>query len=190
MENKVSNYKLASKGKRLLATIVESIIIAVLIYIFQSIKTIEILEAGMKGELIYYGFISIVIGSFYPQYIGNIGHAFFNLKVISSETGEDYKTTFEGIIRELLKYFLTFLIVPAIWILWDEKNQNLYDKITKTLVVEKHDVENNIEEPKSSEKQVNSNKYEELDKLKKLLVVILANSFELIFFKFARKFIV
>jgi hypothetical protein len=64
--------------------------------------------------------------------------------------------------RELLKYVLTFLVIPVIWILWDEKNQNLYDKMTKTLVVEKN---------KEGEKIVesNSNKYEKLDKLKKLL---------------------
>ena len=164
-ENKVSNYKLASKGKRLLATIVESIIIAIFVYILQSLNSsgsLKILESGLKGELVYYAFLSILIGSFYPQLFGNIGHAIFNLKVISSETGEDYKTSFKGIIRELLKYVLTFLIIPVIWILWDEKNQNLYDKITKTLVVEKNKEGANIVETKS-------NKYEELDKLKKLL---------------------
>jgi len=166
------DYKLASKGKRLLATIVESIIIAIFVYILQSITssgTIRLLESGLKGELLYYGFIAVVIGSLYPQYLGNLGHAIFKLKVISSETGEDYKTSFQGITRELLKYVLTFLIIPAIWILWDEKNQNLYDKITKTLVVEKEDVQNKIEEPKFNEKLSKSDKFEQLDKLKKLL---------------------
>ncbi|KAA3645574.1 MAG: RDD family protein [Bacteroidetes bacterium] len=165
-------YKLASKGKRLLATIVESIIIAIFVYILQSLNhagSIGLLENGLKGELVYYGFISVVIGSFYPQYIGNIGHAIFGLKVISSENGEDYKTSFKGIIRELLKYVLSFLIIPAIWILWDEKNQNLYDKITNTLVVEKNEKIKNTVESKSDKIESDSNKYEELSKLKKLL---------------------
>ena len=84
------DYKLASKGKRFLATLVETIIITVFVYILQSFTSIKILEIGIKGEFIYYGFVAVVIGSFYPQYLGNIGHAIFKLKVISSETGEDY----------------------------------------------------------------------------------------------------
>jgi uncharacterized RDD family membrane protein YckC len=59
------------------------------------------------------------------------------LKVISSETGDDYKKASDGAIRELLKGVLSFFLIPIIWILWDDKNQNLYDKLTKTYVVEK-----------------------------------------------------
>lgn len=81
----------------------------------------------------------IIVGViFYPQFVGNLGHRIFNLKVILEETREDYKKAEKGAIREGLKYVLGFLIIPNIWILWDEKNQNLYDKITKTLVVEKN----------------------------------------------------
>ena len=81
----------------------------------------------------------IVVGAiFYPMFIGNLGHKIFNLKVISSETGADYSRAEKGAMRECLKYVLAYLIIPIIWILWDEKNQNLYDKLTKTLVVEKN----------------------------------------------------
>jgi uncharacterized RDD family membrane protein YckC len=34
---------------------------------------------------------------------------------------------------------LSFLVVPVIWLLFDKKKQNLYDKITKTLVVKRKD---------------------------------------------------
>ena len=61
----------------------------------------------------------------------------FGLKVISSESGNDFKKASDGGIRELLKGVFSFFIIPIIWILWDDKNQNLYDKLTKTYVVEK-----------------------------------------------------
>jgi len=79
----------------------------------------------------------LIVGAiFYPIFCGNLGHRIFNLKVICEETGEDYNKAEKGALRECLKYALTFLIIPIIWILWDEKRQNIYDKMTKTLVVE------------------------------------------------------
>jgi len=83
-------------------------------------------------------FFGLIVGAvFYPIFTGNLGHKIFNLKVISSESGSDYRKASDGAIREFLKYILGYLIIPMIWILWDEKNQNLYDKFTKTYVVEK-----------------------------------------------------
>ena len=80
---------------------------------------------------------SVILGAIcYPYLKGNIGHNLFKLKVISSETGEDYSKSSQGAFRELLKATLGILIIPSIWILWDDKNQNLYDKFTKTYVVE------------------------------------------------------
>ncbi|WP_299668281.1 RDD family protein [uncultured Polaribacter sp.] len=93
-------------------------------------------------DIVYSLAAGLVIGAiFYPIFIGNLGHRIFNLKVISSENGEDYKKPEKGAIREGLKHVLGILIIPSIWILWDKKNQNLYDKITKTLVVEKNTAE-------------------------------------------------
>jgi uncharacterized RDD family membrane protein YckC len=80
---------------------------------------------------------AVIIGAVcYPYLKGNIGHNLLKLKVISSETGEDYTKSSQGAFREFLKAIFIFFIVPAIWILWDRKNQNLYDKFTKTYVVE------------------------------------------------------
>ena len=86
----------------------------------------------------YITIFSLFIGAvLYPIFTGNLGHKIYNLKVISSESGSDYSKAYEGAIREFLKWMLSILIFPMIWILWDYKNQNLYDKLTKTLVVEK-----------------------------------------------------
>lgn len=80
----------------------------------------------------------------YPFFTGNLGHRIVGLKVISSLDGSDYKTSGDGAVRELLKALMSFLIIPLIWLLFDTKNQNLYDKITKTYVVKKNSHISNI----------------------------------------------
>ena len=148
-EEQIHGYKLASKGKRLIANITEGLIFGIIflgIYLILG-KSVSEFWNDLFGDfelldIVYSLVIGIIIGGiFYPIFIGNLGHRIFNIKVISEETGEDYKKPEKGAIREGLKHVLGILIIPHIWILWDEKNQNLYDKITKTLVVEKNRVE-------------------------------------------------
>ena len=145
-ETKTHGYKLASKGKRLIATLTEGIIFGIIIlgiYLIMG-KSVSEFWADLDSDfefldIVYSLVTGIIIGAiFYPIFIGNLGHRIFNIKVISEETGEDYKKPEKGAIREGLKHVLGLLLIPSIWILWDEKNQNLYDKITKTLVVEKN----------------------------------------------------
>ena len=139
----IHGYKLASKGKRLIATTTE-----ILIGLLITFGIFKLYPGGTFDEFwnvevesidVLYSAVSALISGavFYPIFSGNLGHKIFNLKVISEKKGEDYNLPEKGGIRECLKYILGCLIVPKIWILWDEKNQNLYDKLTKTLVVEK-----------------------------------------------------
>jgi len=141
-EKKIHGYNLASKTQRLFATLVEALIFScliVLIYVISGNPPFKFWEDDFKLiEIVYSALSAIVVGAiFYPLLIGNLGHRIFNLKVISVQTGEDYKTSAKGALREFLKSVLSWLFIPAIWILWDEKNQNLYYKITKTVVVER-----------------------------------------------------
>ncbi|MBZ9631827.1 RDD family protein [Salegentibacter sp. LM13S] len=140
---RVHGYELASKGDRLVAAIVRSIIILmafILIYTVLGTPISEVLNSDADLTDMLFGIIqSLILGAiFYPLFIGNIGHKIFGLKVISVENGEDFKKYDEGALREALKNLSGYLIIPNIWILWDEKNQNLYDKLTKTYVVKKH----------------------------------------------------
>ena len=136
-------YQLASKGKRFIASLVEGIIFILLtmgIYLILGKSVSEYWNSDFELiEIVYSAISGLIVGAiFYPMFIGNLGHRIFNLKVISEETGKDYNKAEKGAIRECLKYVLGYLLIPIIWILWDEKNQNLYDKLTKTLVVEKN----------------------------------------------------
>ena len=140
-DNNLYGYNLASKEKRFLAHLTEGLIYLTFmagIYFILGYPVRELFDSNFElTEIGYSAIAGLIVGAiFYPIFTGNLGHKIFRLKVISSETGEDYKKSTEGAIRELLKQVLGYLIIPVIWILWDEKNQNLYDKLTKTYVVE------------------------------------------------------
>lgn len=140
-DNNLYGYNLASKGRRFLANLTEGLIYLALvagIYLILGYPVRELFDSDFElSDIGYSAIFGLIVGAiFYPIFTGNLGHKIFGLKVISSETGEDYKKSTEGAIRELLKNVLGYLIIPIIWILWDEKNQNLYDKLTKTYVVE------------------------------------------------------
>ena len=139
--NLVHGYTLASKGTRFLANLLETVIYSITVFmpytIYKTASFKELLNADSNP--IGFGFAAVfglIVGAiFYPIFTGNLGHRIFGLKVISSETGDNYKKASEGAIRELLKGVFSFFLIPIIWILWDDKNQNLYDKLTKTYVV-------------------------------------------------------
>ncbi|MBC8754488.1 RDD family protein [Kordia sp. YSTF-M3] len=147
-ENYEHGHKLASIGQRFFASFVEGLIYTLLTLVAYLIVGISIFEYESSDfeliDIVYSAIMGLIVGAiFYPLFGGNLGHKIFNLKVISSETGEDYNRAEKGAIRECLKYVLGYLIIPVIWLLWDDNNQNLYDKLTKTLVVEKNRNETN-----------------------------------------------
>ena len=131
-------YKLATQWERLIASLIQALILLIPILIitkgdyFNSDSYISIYEVIIDSILAL-----VVGGLMYPIWSGNIGHKIFGIKVISSENGEDVKNPISGIIRELAKNILQYLILPVIWLLWDKDRQNLYDKISKTIVVKK-----------------------------------------------------
>jgi uncharacterized RDD family membrane protein YckC len=139
-------YELASKSQRLFASLVGGIIVAVVIVILVIGMGVDLESIPEEDsyfnitEILFSAFLGLLLGViFYPLFAGNLGHRIFGIKVISSETGEDHKSPLQGALREVLKNVLSFLVVPVIWLLFDKKKQNLYDKITKTLVVKRKD---------------------------------------------------
>ncbi len=138
VNDKYFGYKLASKWERFIATLIEVLLILIPVLIitegrylkdwdYLSIRNIEI-------DVI----IAIIVGGLmYPVWSGHIGHKIFGIKVISKTSGKDIKNPLLGIIREVSKFILSYLVIPVIWILWDKDKQNLYDKISNTIVVKK-----------------------------------------------------
>jgi len=141
-KNPVYTYKIASKGKRLLAHMIEGFIYLLITmgyYLALGSSVDEFLNREVNiTDILYSALATIVTGLiFYPAFSGNLGHKLLGLKVISAKTGEQYNIASDGALRELLKYLGGFLIIPVVWLLWDNENQNLYDKVTETFVVEK-----------------------------------------------------
>lgn len=137
-QDKYFGYELANRRKRLFATIVESIILLIPAMIVFGGETDLYSAESILGQVVF----SAILGAiFYSLWSGNLGHKLFGLKVISSVDGSDKKNALSGALREGLKYIFSFVVIPVIWLLWDENKQNLYDKVSKTYVVKKKQVE-------------------------------------------------
>ena len=143
LPGRVHGYELATRTQRFFAALVGNLIIGVVLLLVLMALGYE-WETGQDAPLITTEQVisnlcaAILVGLFfYPKFGGNLGHEIFGLKVISLKDGEDYRAAEKGVMRELLKYVLSYAIIPVIWLMFDEKKQNLYDKITDTVVVRK-----------------------------------------------------
>ncbi len=138
MSNKtLYGYEIASRSRRLFATLTESVILIIILSIITRGKALS-MTTNPVIDIILTIIDGLLFGAIcYPFLTGNIGHRIFGLKVISTETGEDCDTAEKGAIRECLKNFLSLSIIPLFWIFFNSKNQTLHDKISKTIVVKR-----------------------------------------------------
>ncbi len=94
-------------------------------------------DEELMTMFLYACFCAIMGAFLYPMWSGNIGHRIMGIKVISVADGTDSSGFFRGALREFLKTVSIYLLIPSIWILWDSKRQNLYDKALGTIVVKR-----------------------------------------------------
>ena len=136
-------YELAKRRERLFAYLVEAFIVSVTFLLLFLVMGVDFENVPEKPfidihDVLYSAVTGVVMGAvLYPIFSGNLGHAILGMKVISSVTGEDYKSPLQGAVRETLKYVLGYLIVPFLVIFFDKRKQTLIDMMTKTLVVKK-----------------------------------------------------
>ena len=135
--------EIASKTSRLLAFLIDYLIIQTIlfsyIYFIEDItfwnyldKEFDLFDT-LTGTL-----IALIYGSLiYPFFSGNIGHRIMGLKVVNIENKSNFNTFYEGAFREFIKDFCIILIIPNLWILFNKKNQNIYDRLFKTIVVKR-----------------------------------------------------
>jgi uncharacterized RDD family membrane protein YckC len=150
--NEYFGYELATKWQRFLGFIVETLVFVGIImvaylpglimlyfendYSFDLTPQVDFAKDLAVSAL---GFgLSITIGMVcYPYFFGNIGHKALNIKVISAKDGSDYNKIEQGAMREGAKTVLGWGFILNLWLLFNEHNQNLYDKIAQTYVVKK-----------------------------------------------------
>ena len=139
IENKENfGYQIASKLDRFWASLVNGIIISIPILIFGGLDDAAQISMYDPAWIFTSTILFAAVGGiFYLLWSGNIGHKILGLKVISSNDGSDQNKFIKGALREGLKNVFEPFIIPVIWLLWDNKNQNLYDKILNTIVVKK-----------------------------------------------------
>lgn len=144
--DKYFGYELARRRERFFATLAEGIIIYIpCLMIYSAIQGSnfwnddhDYFSIQSLKETVGWAIFATVLGAiFYPMWSGNLGHKIMGLKVISSVDGNDQNNAGSGALREALKSVLGFLVLPIIWLLWDDNRQNLYDKAVKTYVVKK-----------------------------------------------------
>lgn len=120
-------YERAGRLGRFLAVLIDAIILYPITMLFSAdimISTIGgIVLSSLAGLL------------FYPIFSGHLGHKILGYKVISAKDGSDYNGGMQGFVREFLKNIMAFLIIPIIWLLFDERCRNLYDVVLDTYVV-------------------------------------------------------
>ncbi len=135
-----ANYILASKTERFIGFLLQELIIFLFAFMLITVlggsvekfysQPITVIGVIMGG--VFSGILGAV---FYPLWSGNIGHKILGLKVIEVGSNREYDKRIEGFKRESLKSVLGYLIVPFIWLFYDKKRQNIYDKITNTIVI-------------------------------------------------------
>jgi uncharacterized RDD family membrane protein YckC len=143
-EEKADNMKLASIPQRFLGyilTLIFTLIVYVTIFkIFH--QAIDVLYAYVSSSFFRYVLFAgvssqLLNGIFYPFFAGNIGHYIMGLKVVHVYEGQQIPvySLFTGMRREMEKGILGLVLIPVIWLLFDKKRQNIYDKIEGTIVV-------------------------------------------------------
>jgi uncharacterized RDD family membrane protein YckC len=136
-------YRLARRRERLLAAVLqEAVIISpfvlIALLVGEDLGDANFADAYTFGSIVCSAAFYAVLGAvFYSMWSGNLGHKIIGLKVISAVDGRDQKSAGLGALREALKLVFMLAWIPAMWLLWDDSRQNLYDKVVKTYVVKK-----------------------------------------------------
>lgn len=139
--NDNTHYTYAGFGVRLLATIIDVIIMMLVIFpIMYAIYG----DAYFTSESLYLGVIDFLINTVLPfvvyvfmwiKFAGTPGKLIFNLKVLDEKTGNHITPT-QGIIR-YFGYLVSAVVfcLGYFWVIFDKKNQSWHDKMAKTVVV-------------------------------------------------------
>jgi uncharacterized RDD family membrane protein YckC len=139
-ETKSNDYELATIGQRFGGYLLTQVITLILFFVFGgTLADLETSE-GFWLDMLYAGIVSgIFNGIFYPFFAGNLGHKLLGLIVIKKSDGSPVKSFFSGYGREFFKGALSIVIIPVIWLIFDNENQNFYDKIQDTIVVKNNE---------------------------------------------------
>ena len=134
--NNYFGYELARRRERFLANFIERVIVTIPLLLLIGYDNLIAINSYSFGSIVGSTILSAIFGAiFYPIWGGNLGHKIMGLKVISTENGKIQNNSKTGVLRESLKSVFGLVLIPVIWLLWDDNKQNLYDKVVNTYVV-------------------------------------------------------
>ncbi len=132
------NLEIASNTERFVAFIITQIFALVLFFLLGGSLDEEETWQGLSLEMLYAALGGgIFNGIFYPFFSGNLGHYMMGIKVVSYPSKKEDKSIFSGFLREFLKGGMFYLILPCIWLFFNDQKQNVYDLFVDTIVVRK-----------------------------------------------------
>lgn len=125
---------------RLIATVLDNIWIAILVYGFlwltigEEIFSIEY-EPSLLSSMVMYIIPIVIVVVFWKLKSATPAKMIFSMKIVDAETLGQVSTP-----RLILRYFAYFLsIIPLglgfIWAAFDKRKQGFHDKIAKTVVI-------------------------------------------------------
>lgn len=134
---KYHGYALASRAQRLIGWMIEGVLVTIICLLIWDDEYKKVMV--MDGYVLVYNIpVWVLLGAVsYPTWGCNVGQRIMGLQVINTKTGEVERNVVNGALRELLKNLLALLIVPIMWLLWDEDKQNVYDKLLNHYVVKR-----------------------------------------------------
>ena len=148
----------ASFEQRLVATLVDGILLSILFAIVITIGTVlivssltnvvkdandAVVSADVNGGTLALGLIIVILGIFsiyLPYYLilvgkgGTIGDRVAGIKII--DTNGNPPGYSKAFVRLLVQYFVSgIFLIGYLWVLWDQDKQTLHDKIAGTISV-------------------------------------------------------
>lgn len=135
--------KIASKSRRFFSFVIDSVIIQfayfLYFYFVKGLTLFDYFDVELDlADTLYPILFSTIYGALvYPIFSGNLGHKITGIYVFDDVEKKQFNKFYEGAAREFLKSICTILIIPHLWILFNSKNQNIYDAFFKTIVLKR-----------------------------------------------------
>lgn len=145
-----SRYEYASFGARLLALIIDVILLVIIAFVVGMVAgmlgliDLEAMQlAQEKGEITTFEVVwnivtTIAFIAMWVVWAGTPGKLLLKLKILDAETGNKI-----SVVQAIIRYFMYIpstivLFLGFFWILFDKHKQGWHDKVAKTVVVIDH----------------------------------------------------
>ena len=130
-------HELASKVERLIAHVLESIIISLVTMVLAFLFSVPITEVGNSYALIFLGFLATaIVNVYFWTKSTSMGKAVLGIKVVDKATGENLSVT-KMMFRDVVGKYVSGAVFSLgyIWIIFEKNKQGWHDKMVSSVVI-------------------------------------------------------